>query len=529
MIFTPYNKNNDTRGDLEGKTIFPSSLRSHQISQLKPIVSPCHLKESPVLESAAEIFYTRRLIRESLCLNWLTAIWRWVCTRPLFGSAGLAANKKNLAPVVIPRDQHCISRKLISNGALKIIARLRAANFQAYLVGGGVRDLLLGGHPKDFDVATDARPEQIRELFRSSRIIGRRFRIVHVRIGSETIEVTTFRGSHSTAGEESANNPQHSAQNEDGMLLRDNVYGTMAEDAVRRDFTINALYYTTENFAVYDYTGGIKDLNDRLIRIIGDPGMRYREDPVRMLRAARFAAKLNFSIEADTAAPMRELAPLLGNVPPARMFDEVLKLFMAGYGAATYQQLRDHDLFAPLFPATAEAIDTGQPAAEELIEQALRNTDQRIAEHKPVTPAFIYSALLWPALQRELQILIAQGIPETLATQQAMQTTLNRQQPHTGIPRRFSQPMREIWELQSRLQRRDSRRVMSLLEHPRLRAAYDFLLLREQAGESLGDAGKWWTEFMSADDSQRELLLQQITPRNTNSRHRRSRKPRIET
>lgn len=446
----------------------------------------------------------------------------------MFGPPGLATNKNNLAPEIIPRDQHCISRKLISNGALKIIARLRAAGFQAYLVGGGVRDLLLGGHPKDFDVATDAHPEQVRELFRSSRIIGRRFKIVHVRIGGETIEVTTFRGSHSTPGEETSN-PQRSAQNEDGMLLRDNVYGTMAEDAIRRDFTINALYYTTENFAVYDYTGGMKDLENRLIRIIGDPWMRYREDPVRMLRAARFAAKLNFTIEASTAAPMRELAPLLGNVPPARMFDEVLKLFMAGYGLVTYQQLREHELFAPLFPATAEAIEAGHPQAEALIEQALQNTDQRIKEQKPVTPAFIYSALLWPALRRELHALSAQGIPETLATQQAIQTTLDRQQPHTGIPRRFSQPMREIWELQSRLERRDSRRVLPLLEHPRLRAAYDFLLLREQTGEALGEAGKWWTEFMSADDSQREHLLQQITPRNLGGRNRRSRKPRTET
>ncbi len=441
----------------------------------------------------------------------------------------MATGKKTLTPKIIPRDQHTISRKLISSGALKVIARLRAAGFQAYLVGGGVRDLLLGGHPKDFDVATDAHPEQIRELFRGSRIIGRRFKIVHVRVGGETIEVTTFRGSHSTLERETSQNTQHSAQNEDGMLLRDNVYGTMAEDAVRRDFTVNALYYTTENFAVHDYTGGMKDLGDRLIRIIGDPWTRYREDPVRMLRAARFAAKLNFTIEAGTAAPMHELANLLGNVPPARMFDEVLKLLMGGYGVATYRQLREHELFTPLFPATAEAIIAGQPAAEALIEQALHNTDQRIAEDKPVTPAFIYSALLWPALQRELQTLSAQGIPESAARQQAMQTTLDRQQAHTGIPRRFSQPMREIWELQPRLQRRDSRRVMPLLEHPRFRAAYDFLLLREQAGDVLGDTGKWWTEFISADESQREHLLRQMTPRNTGSRHRRSRKPHVET
>lgn len=439
------------------------------------------------------------------------------------------SSKKNPGPEIIPRDRHGISRKLISNGALKVIARLRAAGFQAYLVGGGVRDLLLGGQPKDFDVATDARPEQIRELFRGSRIIGRRFKIVHVRLGGETIEVTTFRGSHSVVEGEPLGSSQHSAQSEDGMLLRDNVYGTIEEDAVRRDFTINALYYTTENFAVHDFAGGMRDLENRLIRIIGDPRTRYREDPVRMLRAARFAAKLGFTIEPTTAAPMHELAPLLGNVAPARMFDEVLKLFMAGHGVATYRQLCQHELFAQIFPATAAAIEAGQPAAETLIEQALRSTDQRVAEEKPVTPAFIYSALLWPALQREMDTLISQGIPETVARQQAIQTTLDHQQRHTSIPRRFSQPMREIWELQPRLQRRDARRVMSLLEHPRLRAAYDFLLLREQAGEILNEAGSWWTEFLAADEAQREHLLRQATSRNNGGRRRRPRKSRNPT
>lgn len=456
-------------------------------------------------------------------MNWLKTMWRSI--RAQTPESATLTTQKPMTPTIIPREQHCISRKLISYGALKVIARLRAGGYQAYLVGGSVRDLLLGGHPKDFDVATDALPEQIRELFRGSRIIGRRFKIVHVRIGGETIEVTTFRGDH-TADDHS---PQHAARNEDGMLLRDNVYGTMAEDAVRRDFTVNALYYTTENFAVHDYTGGMEDLAKRQIRIIGDPATRYREDPVRMLRAARFAAKLDFTIEENTAAPLSELAHLLGNIPPARMFDEVLKLFMAGHGAATYRQLCEHELFAPLFPATAAAIDNGQPTAQALIEQALRNTDLRIAEEKPVTPAFIYSALLWPALQHELSSLTTQGIPESIARQQAAQSTLDRQQQHTGIPRRFSQPMREIWELQSRLERRDPRRAVALLDHPRLRAAYDFLLLREQAGEIVGEAGAWWTEFLAGDDSQREHLLRK-TPAmrtgGTGARRRRSRKPR---
>ena len=398
-------------------------------------------------------------------------------------------------------------------------------------MGGGVRDLLLGGHPKDFDVATDARPEQIRELFRNSRIIGRRFKIVHVRFGAETIEVTTFRAAHSGPDEVSDSElntqPQQTLRSDSGMLLRDNVYGSIEEDAVRRDFTINALYYTTENFAVYDYTNGVQDIDKRLIRIIGDAETRYREDPVRMLRAVRFAARLDFTIEESTARPLRKLAPLLANVSAARMFDEVLKLLMAGHGEATFKLMQEYGLFAPLFPASAAAIESGQPLAEELILHALHNTDLRIAEGKPVTPAFIYAALLWPALQQEVTAITAQGVPESLAIQQAIQTALESQQRHTGIPRRFSQPMREIWELQWRLPKRDPRRIQHLLEHPRLRAAYDFLLMREQAGEPLGDIGTWWTEFLDADAEQRPHLLRQLAPR-SGGRKRRPRRARAE-
>jgi poly(A) polymerase len=435
-------------------------------------------------------------------------------------------------PAIIPRDQHNISRKRISEGALKVIARLRAAGYQGFLVGGGVRDLLLGGHPKDFDVATDARPEQIRELFRSSRIIGRRFKIVHVRFGSETIEVTTFRGSHSPADDTDADeniSSQHALRSDSGMLLRDNVYGTLEEDAIRRDFTINALYYTTENFAVYDYTNGMRDIEQRLIRIIGDAETRYREDPVRMLRAVRFAARLDFTIEDKTARPLRELAHLLTAVSPARMFDEVLKLLMSGHGESTFRLMQQYELIGSLFPATAAAIGSGHPLGDKLILCALHNTDKRIAEGKPVTPAFIYAALLWPALDQEMAAITAQGVPESLAIQQAIHVTLDRQQRHTGIPRRFSQPMREIWELQWRMPRREPRRVQNLLEHPRLRAAYDFLLMREQAGEALGDLGAWWTECLGADEEQRAHLLRQLAPPRTGAaRKRRPRHARTE-
>jgi len=457
-------------------------------------------------------------------LKWLSTIKQ----RVNHWKSGQRASQPGTAdPHVIPRDQHTLSRKHISDGALKTMSRLHSAGFSAYLVGGSVRDLLLGKQPKDFDIATDARPEQVREVFRNSRIIGRRFKIVHVRFGPEIIEVTTFRGSHSPAGadDEDAPDPRHSARSEEGMLLRDNVYGTVEEDAIRRDFTVNALYYTTRNFAVYDYTSGIHDLEERIIRIIGDPETRYREDPVRMLRAVRFAAKLDFDIEAATAAPISRLAPMLGAVPAARMFDEVLKLLMAGHGAATYELMREYGLFEPLFPATAAAIeDNGDNDA--LIVQALHNTDDRIEAGKPVTPAFIYAALLWPALQAEMKRLAALGVPEQPAIQQAAQAVIEHQQRHTAVPRRFSQPMREIWELQWRLPKRDSRRVQNLLENPRLRAGYDFLLLREQAGEDLEGLGQWWTDFFNADDDRRDSLIRQAGQRSSGPRRRRSRKPR---
>ena len=441
-----------------------------------------------------------------------------------------ASPATNAAPSVIPRDRHNISRKNISDGALKTMSRLRAAGYQAYLVGGSVRDLLLGQRPKDFDIATDARPEQVRELFRNSRIIGRRFKIVHVRFGPEVIEVTTFRGRHGASEpdadeDETPASNQHSARSESGMLLRDNVYGSLEEDAERRDFTVNALYYTTEDFALYDFANGVDDLRQRVIRIIGDAATRYREDPVRMLRAVRFAAKLDFAIEPGTAHPIQELAPMLRNVPAARMFDEVLKLLMAGSGEATFHLMREFGLFDALFPAAADALDH-DPTGEALIRLALRNTDARIAAQKPVTPAFLYGALLWPALQREYQREIAEGVPEQLALQQAASTVIEQQLRTVAIPRRFSLPMREIWEIQWRLPRRSPPRVQNLLENPRLRAGYDFLLLREEAGEDTDGLGEWWTEFLAADESHRESMLKEANQRSGGQRRRRTRRPR---
>ncbi len=416
---------------------------------------------------------------------------------------------------VIPRDDHNISRKHISEAALKVIARLHRADFQAYLVGGGVRDLLLGLRPKDFDVATDATPEQVRALFNNARIIGRRFKIVHVRFGREVIEVTTFRGHHQAAaaeppkGQGRAGRDKQSSRSESGMLLRDNVFGTLEEDALRRDFSVNALYYTSEDFTVHDFANGIDDLDNKIIRIIGKAETRYREDPVRMLRAVRFAAKLDFRIEAGTAAPIKGLASSLRDIPAARMFDEVLKLLMAGIGLATYQLMREYHLFEQLFPDTADCLGNNYPLAETLIHNALENTDQRINQGKPVTPAFIFAALLWPAVQRRAEQLIAEGVPVVPANHQAGQEIASRQQQCTAVPKRFGMPMREIWDLQLRLPRRGGHKAENLMENRRFRAAYDFLLLREQAGEETGELGKWWTEYQNRPE-QREAMSKAV-------------------
>ncbi len=397
---------------------------------------------------------------------------------------------------VIPRDQHCISRKHISDNALKVMSRLRNEGYQAYLVGGAVRDLLLGGHPKDFDVATDATPEQVNALFRNSRIIGRRFRIVHVRFGREIIEVTTFRGHHDSDDNARTSKNSASHRSAEGLLLRDNVYGSLEEDAVRRDLTVNALYYDGGTFEVFDHVDGLRDLEARRIDIIGDPVQRFQEDPVRMLRVVRFAAKLDFNIAPRVQAAIPECAELLSHIPAARLFDECLKLFLSGYAAATLDLLLEYDLFRYLFPATDFELEA-DPLALPLLRAAARNTDRRIAEDKPVTPAFILAALLWPAVVYEEEQLIERGDAPIPALHSAGQQVLSAQVQVVAIPKRFSLMMREIWDLQLRLERRQGKRAAELVDHKRFRAAYDFLLLREQAGEDIGDLGQWWTEFQN--------------------------------
>jgi poly(A) polymerase len=393
----------------------------------------------------------------------------------------------------IPRDAHSVSRKNISDSALKVMSRLRSGGFQSFLVGGAVRDLVLDGHPKDFDVATDATPEEVHELFRNSRIIGRRFRIVHVRFGREIIEVTTFRGHHDNEDDDVPPQRKQAKQDDSGMLLRDNVFGSLEDDAVRRDFTVNALYYCSSDFCVYDYVDGLADLEQQQIRIIGDAEQRYREDPVRMLRAVRFAAKLNFTIEPDTAQPIPDLAYMLEAVPSARLFDEMLKLFMAGKALETFTLLNEYQLLEHLFPATARELDDA-PDTVLLMEAAMRSTDNRIAIGKPVTPAFVLAALLWAPTLRLSYQLEDEGENPSKAMQEASQSIISEQLHHIAIPKRFTMPMKEIWEFQSRLQNR-SKKPVSLLSHRRFRAAYDFLLLREEAGEDLDELGKFWTEL----------------------------------
>jgi poly(A) polymerase len=428
---------------------------------------------------------------------------------------------------IIPRDQHCISRKNISDGALRVMSRLRSSGYQAYLVGGAVRDLLLGGHPKDFDIATDATPEAVTELFRNSRIIGRRFRIVHVRFGREIIEVTTFRGHHdngSSGTEHLETGGNHSRQSASGLLLRDNVYGTLEEDAVRRDLTVNALYYDAGKFEVIDHVHGLQDLNNHTVCIIGDPEQRYTEDPVRMLRVVRFAAKLDFSIDQQTAAAIPRCAHLLAEIPAARLFDEFLKLFLAGYAASTLEKLLELDLLRYLFPDTSICVRQDKSALA-LVQAAMGNTDQRIAQDKPVTPAFILAALLWPVVCTQSVRLEARGEAPMLALNSAAQAAIQDAVHRISIPRRFSQPMREIWEFQLRLQRRTGRKAVELVEHRRFRAAYDFLLLREQAGEDTGGLGQWWTDIQALPPEQRLANVTSSPDSRKRPRRTRTRRP----
>ena len=423
--------------------------------------------------------------------------------------------------IIITRDGHSISRKDIAPNALKVLYRLTSAGYHAYIVGGGIRDLLLKKKPKDFDIATDATPEEVKNLFRNGHIIGRRFKIVHVRFGREIIEVTTFRANHARSNEISDNPTRHqikglaSAHSESGMILRDNVFGNIDEDALRRDFTINALYYTTDGFRVLDFCSGMDDLKAKKIRIIGNPIERYKEDPVRMLRAIRFAAKLDFTIEEKTQEPIDELSYLLDSISSARLFDETLKLMTGGYAERTFEMLRRFQLGTYLFAPTLEALSESDGSSANLVFLALKNTDDRLAKGKSVTPAFLFASLLWPVLKLHLAKSKNLGLPPQKAFQQAAQSALSEQLHYTAIPKRFTLAAREIWELQQKLEVRTKRNVDRVFNSSRFRAAYDFLLLREESGEELKGLGKWWTDFQVSDSETKLKLITKVQKRRT--------------
>jgi len=423
-----------------------------------------------------------------------------------------------ISPVIIPHSEHQIDTKAINRNAISTIETLRAAGFKAYLVGGCIRDLLLGLKPKDFDISTNARPEEVLRLFKRARIIGRRFRIVHVYFGRELLEITTFRGHHP----EDDDHP-HASRNESGQLLRDNIYGSASEDALRRDFTANALYYDIEDDSVLDYADGYQDIKKHILRIIGDPEKRYREDPVRMLRALRFAGKLGFEIEAQTKAPIRELASLLSNIPAARLFDESLKVFLSGYGSKTLPLMLDYGLFEQLYPLTGEHIN--KPFFANMVAQSLANTDARLAIGKGITPAFFYAVLLWPVVLQATEEHKDNGLPDVPALHRASYEAISAQQTRTSIPKRFSLPMKEIWDMQLRLPRRNGPRAEKLSHHPRFRAAYDFLLLREECGEPCDDLGQWWTDYQEASHEDKRAMVKNISG-SSKPQKRRRKKPR---
>jgi poly(A) polymerase len=425
---------------------------------------------------------------------------------------------------IITRNHHQVSKTEISPNALSVLNRLNSAGFQAYLVGGSVRDLLLRHSPKDFDVATNATPPQIKRLFRNARIIGRRFKLAHILFHREIIEVATFRG------HENIDNDTLHKTNEQGMLIRDNVYGTLEEDAWRRDFTINSLYYDVPSASIVDYTHGFSDINHRLIRMIGDPSARYHEDPVRMLRAIRFAAKLSFDIEAETAQCIRPLSGLIRQVASSRLFEEAVKLYQCGAAQRVQPLLEHHGLFEQLFPQTHALKNTNVPVSELLL-LALENTDTRIREDKPVTPAFLFAILLWfPLLDRAASLQREEHVEPLPALEQAMSNIITEQNKVIMIPKRHSLVMREIWILQFRFEKRTGTRAHQLLSHPRFRAAYDLLALRALAGDAPMELADWWTTFQEVDDHTQALMIKTIskTPSQASKPKRRKKKPNAE-
>lgn len=419
------------------------------------------------------------------------------------------ANIVQLTETKLEKGQHPVTHNLLSENALKVLYRLHKSGYQAYLVGGGVRDIFIGQEPKDFDIATNAEPEQIKKLFHNCRLVGRRFRLAHILFGRDVIEVATFRGHHAEE-----QNQQTAKQSDGGMLLRDNVYGDISEDAERRDFTVNALYYNIADRAVYDFTGGLADLENQQLRLIGDPETRYREDPVRMLRAVRFAAKLNMQISPETEEPIKRLSSLLQSIPAARLFEETLKLFLNGQGLPTYKLLKQYGLFQILFPLVSKyQNEDGSSNCDKFIEIALENTDRRINSGKRVTPAYLYAAMLWYPLEALAEErVIDSGLNYNDALLLAMNDALDSQIKSISIPRRFTATIRDIWHLQTRLPRRQGKRAEKAFEHLKFRAGFDFLEMRAQIqGGELIEITQWWRDYQSSNATGRQALIKSLS------------------
>jgi poly(A) polymerase len=498
--------------------------------------------------------------------------------RGIIGARANCSSRKNCnlnspaAPVrapattarIIPRSDHTISRSGISPNALRVLYRLREGGFQGFLVGGCVRDLLLGIEPKDFDVATDALPEEVRKLFRNCRLIGRRFRLAHVYFGRDIIEVATFRAATAPSpGQEALPDPDAEEDEESqaetgdaeivepadvevfgdadterlfdksGRIIYDNVYGTVDEDVWRRDFTANALYYNIADFSLWDYVGGAEDIAARRLKLIGDPDTRYREDPVRMLRAARFEAKLGFDLDPATAEPLERLRGRLADVPPARLFEETLKLFLNGCGVRSLEVLRRRGLLAALLPSVNEYLESNRgAAAEKLLVRGLANTDLRVRDGKAVTPSFLFALLLYGPIARLIEAAPPELWHDIATILDACDRAVREAQKHVLIPRRFSLGLREMFALQPRLEHPRGRRALRVLEHPRFRAAYDLLVLRAQAGLAMQERADWWTRLQAAAPAEREQMTAglegQASPRPAGTRRgaRSRRRPR---
>ena len=423
------------------------------------------------------------------------------------------SGKANPKPTLLTAKEHGINPKLVSANAIRVTQTLQENGFKAFIVGGAVRDLLTGVKPKDFDIATNATPEQVKRLFRRAFIIGRRFQIVHVMFGQDLLEVTTFRGPSNDAA----------PKDEHGRVLRDNTFGEQHEDAARRDFTINAMYYDPASQTVLDYHGGIKDIRKKILRIIGVPEARYREDPVRMLRVVRFAAKLQFEIDAATRAPIAVMAPLINNVPAARVFDEMLKLLTSGHAMACLQQLRKEGLHHGLMPLLDVVLE--QPLGEKFVTLALANTDERVQQGKPVSPSFLFASLLWHQVVEKWDAYKAAGEFPIPALHLAADDVLNAQTDALAIQRKIGADMRDIWAMQPRFEKRIGKTPYKVLEHQRLRAGYDFLLLRCASGEIDAEIGEWWTDFINGDAEQREKLINS-KPKQSSAPAAKKRKPR---